>query len=296
VTSDSGLPRGKFSGRKWLMLVGVLALALGGFTGVLTFARSESASAANVSLNQCNNVSNTGGLTVECHVVIVNNLTNDPSTTGSVVTVNGGSPVSSSDLVTSVTQCNGSANGGGGTLNCSVQIINNIAVDGPSGATGVTINQCNGNQANDGLGNAPNTCNPFPASTSGATITQCNGSGNGGGLVSPSHCDASGTVSSTLPVTVNQCNGSANGGGSKVNCSTAITTNVIDTTPGPGPTTTTSVPGGGGGTPGGGDTPGGGTAGGGGTPGGGGTAGGGSATTFGSSVATPIPGVPTQAG
>jgi len=193
----------------------------------------ESASAANLSINQCNGVSNPGGLTVQCIVSVVNTLTDDPATSGSVVTINGGAPVASGDVVTVVDQCNGSANGGGGTLSCSVTVVNNIAISGGIAATGATVNQCNANQP-DGLGTAPNPCTPSPATTSGATITQCNGSGNGGGLVSPSNCVASGTVSASLPVTINQCNGSANGGGSKVVCSTNMTTNL-----GPVPSTTT---------------------------------------------------------
>ena len=97
MASDSGLPRGKFSGRKWLVFGGVLALALGGLTGVLAFSSADSASAANVPVSQCNGISNTGGLTVQCDVTIVNTLTNDPTTTGSVVTINGGAPMASNN-------------------------------------------------------------------------------------------------------------------------------------------------------------------------------------------------------
>jgi len=206
----------------------------------------ESASAADLSINQCNGVSNPGGLTVQCIVSVVNTLTDDPATSGSVVTINGGAPVASGDVVTVVDQCNGSANGGGGTLLCSVTVVNNIAISGGIAPTGATVNQCNANQP-DGLGTAPNPCTPSPATTSGATITQCNGSGNGGGLVSPSNCVASGTVSASLPVTINQCNGSANGGGSRVVCSTNMTTNLdqVPSTTTPASTTpaTPTVPG-----------------------------------------------------
>ena len=281
MTADAVLVPLQRVGRNWLALGSMLALALGGLLGALLFA-TDSASAANVAIDQCNGVGGGGGQTVQCNVLVVNTLTDDPNTTGSVITVNG--VVSTSpDLVTSVTQCNGSANGGNAILECHVQIINNIAVSGPAGATGVSIHQCNDNQP-DGLGTAPNTCSPPPI-MGGTTIVQCNDTGDGGGLVFPSHCSASGTVSSTLPVTVNQCNGSANGGGSKVNCSTDITTFVVDTGVGGTPTTTTpttadgggSTPGGGGSTPGGGGT----TAGGGGT-----TAGAGAATTPGSGSST----------
>jgi hypothetical protein len=226
-----------------------VAIVVGtGTTAMLVQSTTGSASAANVSFDQCNGVGGGGGQTVTCNVVIVNTLTASADTTGSVVVINGGAPVSSPNLVTTVDQCNGSAGGNGSTITCSVQVTNDIAVDSPAAATAATINQCNANQADDGLGNAPNTCSPFPADTSGATITQCNGSGNGGGLVFPSHCDASGMVSSSLPVTINQCNGSANGGGDMVNCSASMTTNVVNTSV-PVSTTPTTPPTGTPGTP-----------------------------------------------
>jgi len=96
---------------------------------------SGPATAANVPVGQCNGINDTPGLTTTCDVVIINNLTNNPGTTGSSVTLNGGIPTTSSDLVTSVTQCNNSGNGGGGTLTCSVSITNNIAVNGPAAAS-----------------------------------------------------------------------------------------------------------------------------------------------------------------
>ena len=67
---------------------------------------------------------------MQCIVSVVNTLTDVPATTGSVVTINGGAPVASGDVVTVVDQCNGSANGGGGTMLCSVTVVNNIAVSG----------------------------------------------------------------------------------------------------------------------------------------------------------------------
>lgn len=217
-----------------LLTVGASALLLG--SGV------PPASAASLAITQCNGINNTPGLTTNCNVTVVNTLTDDPATTGSLSTVNGVT-TTSTDIVTSVTQCNTSSRGGGGTLQCSVDIINNITMSGASSAATATISQCNGNQP-DGLGTAPNTCSPVANTGSGATIFQCNNrTGDGGGLVTDapdfSHCSASGTVSSSLPVTVNQCNeDAADGGGARVNCSTSITTNVIDTAvPAGGPTT-----------------------------------------------------------
>lgn len=204
----------------------------------LTVLGSRPASAANVSIAQCNGINNTPGLTTDCSVSVVNTLTDDPATTGSVVTVNGVT-TTSSDIVTSVTQCNSSSRGGGGTLQCSVDIVNNISINAPSAAVAATISQCNNNQAGDGLGSAPNTCSPVANAGSGATIFQCNNrTGDGGGLVNVdpefSHCSASGTVSASLPVTVNQCNeDSADGGGGRVSCTVSITTNLIDTSPAP---------------------------------------------------------------
>ncbi|MEX0665686.1 MAG: hypothetical protein WD598_13095 [Acidimicrobiia bacterium] len=208
-----------------------------GFSAVALESTTKPASAAPISVNQCNNVYNTPGLTVDCDVAVINTLTDSPSTTGSVITTTnhlGATTVlTSTDIVTSVNQCNTSARGGGGTLRCHVNIINNIAVSGAQAATTATVNQCNNNQP-DGLGTAPHTCSPV-SNAGGATIFQCNNrTGNGGGLVTfaPefSHCSASGTSSSSLPVTVNQCNeDSADGGGGRVSCTTTITNIVTDT-------------------------------------------------------------------
>jgi hypothetical protein len=223
------LPPTKRHGRKVLALGGVLALALAGIFTLLTAVNPESASALDI--DQCNGVNNGGGQTTSCQVVVINTLTDDPGTSGSSVSINGGAPTTSTELVNSVTQCNASANGGGSLVTCSVEIINNIAINGPAAPSSASVNQCQGNQP-DGLGTAPSPCSPASANTSGATITQCNATGDGGGLVPLSGCQASGTVSASLPILVNQCNASANGGdgGNEVHCSVTITTNVIDTT------------------------------------------------------------------
>jgi hypothetical protein len=222
-----------------LLAAGVSAVVLG----------STTATAANLTITQCNGIHGGGGQTTACDVTVENWLTDDPLTTHSVVTVNNDGAVSSTpsgDLITGVNQCNGSSDGAGSTLHCTVHIINHIAIAGALPATAATINQCQSNQDTDGLGmDLVNTCSPTPANanTSGATITQCNGTGNGGGLVSAgifSHCTASGTVSASLPMLVNQCNASANGGGEFILCEVTITTDVTDTSvvsEGGGPTT-----------------------------------------------------------
>jgi hypothetical protein len=175
----------------------------------------------------CNNgVGGGGGQGVICEVTIVNTIT---ATGGSaVVTVHecigsAGAPLSGvcsttkttlTAPVTVVNQCNGTVEGGGSTLRCSVVITNNFVGVTP-GSSGVTINQCVGSGDGATIG-----CNPLQSTTS-AVITQCNGTANGGNLVGLT-CTATGTMSAAFAMTVNQCNSSANGGGSLVVCSTSF--------------------------------------------------------------------------
>ena len=162
-----------------LLLLGPLALASG--ASAATIAATTTCS---------NGVDNTGGLGLICEVTVVNTITasggsatvtvrechgaaGDPQAACSTTVTNLTKPV------TAVTQCNGSINGGGGTLRCSVQVTNNF-VGLSTGATAATVNQCVGSG-----GGITTGCDPFPATTTGATITQCNGSANGGTLVGP---------------------------------------------------------------------------------------------------------------
>ncbi len=174
-----------------------------------------------------NGVDDTPGLGLICEVTVLNRITGSGGT--AKVTVRechgaAGDPEAACTtkttnlpgLVTHVTQCNNSTNGGGGTLRCSVTVTNTF-VGLSTGATAATVNQCVG--SGDGIANA---CDPFPATTTSATITQCNGSANGGTLVQLK-CTASGTKPSSHGVRINQCNGSTNGGGALVICSASIT-------------------------------------------------------------------------
>ncbi|MPZ70636.1 MAG: hypothetical protein GEU71_14075 [Actinobacteria bacterium] len=220
---------------------------------------------ADVALNQCNGLDNVGGQAIECHYVITNNIDGpDRSSTVTLTECHGAandpptltcttSTTSSADVVTSVTQCNGSGNGGGGTVLCTVDVVNNIV--GTETPTAATVNQCN--DAGTGGGTEPTIlCDPFPATTSGATVTQCNSSGNGGGGTVRVQCsvDSDSTTAAALTVTVNQCVGSGNGGGATVTCRTGITNVITGPGPGPGPSPTptpspTTTDGGGGGGP-----------------------------------------------
>jgi hypothetical protein len=212
-----------------LLLFGSLALATGATAGTI---------APVVTCSQ--GVDNTGGLGLICEVTVVNTIT--PSGGNAAVTVRechgaAGDPEAACTVVTSlltepvtgVRQCNGSINGGGGTLRCSVRIRNNF-VGVSVGRADLTTNQCVGSG-----GGITTGCDPFPATTTGATITQCNGSANGGTLVGLT-CTTAGSQSTNFRVRVNQCNGSANGGGSLVICSTRIANTQIGAGPTPAPT------------------------------------------------------------
>ena len=160
---------------------------------------ASSADAAAPNIDQCNgfNGSPTGATTrLDCDVTVVNTI--NGATRGSQTTVtrqceNGICPggfedgtfvTNSTSLVTSVTQCNGSANDAAPpTVTCRVTITNNVSSDTPGAGsvTAATVNQCVGTGGNgDYDGRGPLVCNPTQATT-GATVTQCNGSVTGGG-------------------------------------------------------------------------------------------------------------------
>ncbi len=233
------------------------------------------------------------GREVSCNISVVNSVSSSgaPSstiTTTACLAAAGVLPpagctarvASSTQLVSTVNQCNGIIVGGGSNLICNVTFTNDVSTGTPT--SGATVNQCIG--SGTGGGTEPTVvCAPV-ANTTNATVTQCNGSGNGGGGTMRVKCTVSGAATA-LPVTINQCNGSSNGGGSTVTCTTTIANNFLvpsatttGTTPpsGAGGSGTTGTPGAGGTTPGaGGTTPGaGGT-----TPGAGGTTPGGSGVT-----------------
>ena len=189
------------------------------------------------SLSQCNGTDNVGGQAVECHYTVTNELDGNSTSSSTTVTECHGAAndpatlvctpttTTSTQLVTTIDQCNGSGNGGGGTVVCTVDVINNIT--GNVTATAATVNQCNASGL--GGGTAPTVlCNPFPANTTSADVTQCNEAGNGGGGTQRVQCtvDSDSTTTTVLDVTVNQCNGSGNGGGATVTCRTGITNNI----------------------------------------------------------------------
>lgn len=186
-------------------------------------------------VNQCNGTDNTGGQAVACTVSVTNFLDIGSGLASSVVTVNechgaADTPLTcvtsttvSNQVVQSVTQCNGSGNGGGGTVTCSVEIVNNIS--GVAATSPATVNQCNGSGQGGGI-QPTVSCTPLGATTD-ATVTQCNDSGNGGGAQIRVQCTVlPSTNTSALPLTVDQCNGSGNGGGGRVTCTVSVSNNI----------------------------------------------------------------------
>jgi hypothetical protein len=283
------------SGRSGLRTVSVrralvVAVAAGTAFASLTLIGLSTASVASAATTgapavaQCNppDFPITAGFQVTCTVAVVNTTTSMGATNSTVTTsaclapagvpfpscpLNLGpvtSTTSSSQLVTSVNQCNGIVTDGGSNVYCNVTVTNNVPVGTSSPA--VTVDQCIGS-ANGG--GSTESCAPS-GSTTNATVTQCNGSGTGGGTYGGEPtvgCTVTGGTSA-LPVTVNQCNGTATGGGSAVTCMTtvtnhfiaSVTTTTTTTTsptapPGTAGSGTTSASGSSGATPAGGTTP-----------------------------------------
>jgi hypothetical protein len=146
------------------------------------------------------------------------------------------------ELTVSVTQCNGTLNGGGSNVTCSVRVNNNFS--GPATPAFTTLNQCVGSGAGgtSPVGD-PLNCAP-PGLTIGATVTQCNGSVNGGGAPQRVNCDVPIGSETALPFLIDQCNGTVNGGGSVLFCHAEFTNtyNVVGLPAPPAGSSTTVTP------------------------------------------------------
>ena len=248
--------RASTSRRPWhLALIAVLLASAFSFA-VAALAPSV-AQAADLTVNQCNGqgpgaMGATTGM--RCSVTVVNTIKGTKTSSTTTVTRhcslgpcthgNGTFVTHSTDLVTSVRQCNGSDNDSAHPIICRVTITNNISGNPPGAQplTAATVNQCVG--SGKGGGGTVN-CSPYPATTTGATVTQCNGSANGGGATADCSVATASRISPAIPIRVNQCNGTGNPGGSIVRCRTTLTTNVLgarsSTTS--STTSTTSTPG-----------------------------------------------------
>ncbi len=212
-----------------LLFTAALAVTLMSAVSLSTSSPTSAATTIAPTTTCSNGVNNAGGEGLICEVTVVNTITGSGGS--AAVTVRechgaAGDPEAACLLftdvlpapLTAVDQCNGSINGGGGTLRCSVEVTNNFVGLTPN-ESAATVNQCVGSGDGDTSG-----CDPFPANTINATITQCNGSANGGTLVELT-CTVNGMETSSNSVEVDQCNGSGNGGGGLVICSANITNN-----------------------------------------------------------------------
>jgi hypothetical protein len=233
--------------RTMLAVLFVLALLC------VMFVVSAPAAQAAHTPSQCNNVYNVAGQAIKCSYTVTNNVNGSVTNSTVVASVCHGAandpatmvcdPVTttpSDHLITAVSQCNDSGNGGGGTMECTVDVINNIT--GTVTPTPATVNQCNG--SGGGGGADPLICSPYPASTTNATVTQCNGSANEGGGTGRVRCsvESDSTTTAFLSVTVNQCNGSENLGGSTVTCRAGLTDNITPPQPSPSPSPSVAPP------------------------------------------------------
>ncbi len=236
------------AGRKRLSAGFLLALALAMFGAGLFSQASHPANAAAAPVEQCNGVAEGGGQGIACTVTIDNYVTSTgaaaaPSTVSVTICTGAAGPIregagtcdtttkTSAEPVTLVNQCNGSANGGGSVMKCTVTITNHFSSSPTAAPTPATVYQCIGSFDTSALG----TCSPVNtegiSSVGAATVGQCTGSGNGGGTSYTCTVTPASTMSATLPVNIAQCNDSANGGGSEVTCTATVSNQVIEATP-----------------------------------------------------------------
>ncbi len=233
----------------WLAIAAVALAA--GIPGLSQLPGSEPsvASAANITITQCEGIENGGGRDVTCTVTVDHTIVNGVIT-GSTVSTNRcvgpaagvltcppTGPTASGDAVTLIQQCGGpagtgSGNGGGSNVKCDVIVTNTIT--GAIGGAVATVSQCVGSGTGGGIGTggvapATNCTSPPPGALDDptATIHQCAGSGNGGGGDNRVICSApTGGTTLTTPV-IQQCNGSGNGGGATVKCTAKVTNNIL---------------------------------------------------------------------
>jgi hypothetical protein len=249
---STALTRGSAQRRPWHVALMALLLA-GAFSFAMAAVAPSAAQAADLSVRQCNGVgpgANGATTGMRCTVTVVNTITKSGKTSSTTTVTrkcslgpcpsgNGTFITHSTNLVTSINQCNSSDNDAAHPITCIVTVTNNISAKAPGAqpVTAATVNQCVG--SGKGGGGTVN-CSPYPASTTGATVTQCNGSANGGGATADCQVATQSRISPAIPIRINQCNGTGNPGGSTVHCRTSLTTNLLGaarTTP-----VTTSTP------------------------------------------------------
>jgi hypothetical protein len=251
TSATANAPRAGSAGRRPWHLALVALLLASAFSFAVAALTPTTAQAAPLTIDQCNGHGPTaeGATTgMKCTVTVVNTLNGTTASSTTTVTrlctlgpcssPNGTFTTSSPNLVTNVTQCNGSDNDAAHPINCDVKITNNIATGTPGAepVSAATVNQCVGSAT--GGGGTGIVCDPVPASTTNATVTQCNGSATGGGSGVACTVGSASTVSPIIPIKVNQCNGTGNAGGTIVTCRTSLTTNITAASASPTATAT----------------------------------------------------------
>lgn len=217
-------------------VAGVIAASL---LAAATLVALDSATPAHAAVTeQCNGELNVGGEGLNCEISIENVLdlaTGVESSTVTTLACRGAANVDPltdcvgptttnyEELTTEASQCNGSANGGGSSMICSVTVVNTITGDATTSAA--PVNQCNGSLTTGDV----RACDPDPATTDASVdgITQCNGSVNGGGGSMTCVAATTSTSNSAFDFLVNQCNDSANGAGARIECTVDISTVVL---------------------------------------------------------------------
>ena len=233
----SASPSNPIPVRRWPATLMALMLLTGGFW-MAGLAMPATAYASTMAVDQCNNHGpGVGGATtaLKCTVSVVNTISGSSTysrttvtrlcTLGPCSTANGTFITDSISLVTVVRQCNTSDNDTAHSINCYVNIVNNIG-RGTPGAQPLTppaVNQCVGSGTGGG---GVVACKP--ASATGTTLSQCNGSGNGGGGAVHCTVDPQSLVSAAIPITISQCNGTGNVGGARLTCNASIITRITD--------------------------------------------------------------------
>ena len=191
-------------------LFGLALLATSPFAAVAPVAAATLAATTTCS----NGVNNAGGQGLICEVTIENTITAiGGSATVTVRECHGaaGDPQAACTIevsvltepVTSVDQCNGSINGGGGTLRCSVQVTNTYVAVNPN-PVDATVNQCVGSGDGFTVGcdpsPPPRPARRSPSATARRTEARWCSSRAPRRAPSPTH-SASRSTSATAPVT-----------------------------------------------------------------------------------------------
>lgn len=217
-------------------IVGILCAVMLAAVALVVLQPAPAAVAATTS--QCDGQFNVGGEGMDCRITVENFLDLATGAASSRVTTLACSGAANVDplptcvgptvttfaeLTTRADQCNGSANGGGSSMICSVTVVNTIT--GTATTSTAPVNQCVGSLTTGDV----RACSPDPATADASVdgVTQCNGSVNGGGGSMTCTVSPSTTSNSAFAFIVNQCNDSANGGGARIVCTVDISTVVL---------------------------------------------------------------------